>query len=109
MFTKSTVNSLESDLFRDLPAFAPELFLCVGIVVMLLHRLLPRSRAHLSGVAFVVMGLGFIAAFLNAVATRRWFKASLSYFNSLGMPTLNVTETVFDHHHPLAHSAILTT
>ncbi len=95
MFTKSTVNSLESDLFRDLPAFAPELFLCVGIVVMLLHRLLPRSRAHLSGVAFVVMGLGFIAAFLNAGATQGWFKDSLSYFNSLGMPNLNVRETVF--------------
>src|SRR5260221_2172923 len=95
MFTKSALSSLESNLFRDLSAFAPELFLCVGIVVMLLHRLLPRSRAHLSGVALVVMGLGFLAAFLNAGASQGWFEGSLAGANSMGMHSLTYRDAVF--------------
>ena len=51
MFTTDVIYKLESDLWIDIRAFVPELLLCVGIVMMLGLRLLPRLRLHMGGVA----------------------------------------------------------
>jgi NADH-quinone oxidoreductase subunit N len=95
MFTKSGLDKLSTQLFDDLPGLAPELLLCAGIVIMLLYRLLPRSRAHLSGIVFVVVALGFLAAFFNAGASQGWFDGSLSPANSLGIRNRSFNEAIF--------------
>src|SRR5262245_7742872 len=51
MFSQQAINNLQTSLITDLMAFTPELLICLGIVVMLLLRLLPRLRLHMCGIS----------------------------------------------------------
>jgi NADH-quinone oxidoreductase subunit N len=53
--TERLLQTLEANLVRDTTAFAPELLLCLGIVILLLARLVPFfDRNHLGWVALVI-------------------------------------------------------
>jgi NADH-quinone oxidoreductase subunit N len=56
MFTNDAIANLKDNLWIDLRAFAPELVLCIGIIVMLGIRLFPRLRTHMSGLALFFSG-----------------------------------------------------
>src|SRR5579864_3882462 len=61
MYLQTWLDSLQSNLNKDLIHFAPELVLCLGIVLMLLVRLFTRlSHAHMGTVAlvFTVIAIG---------------------------------------------------
>jgi NADH-quinone oxidoreductase subunit N len=61
--TSRGIESLQAALGSDLLVFAPELVVCVGIVVLLLARLVPLfDRAHLGGVAVAVLVAALFAA-----------------------------------------------
>src|SRR4051812_30121651 len=82
MFSQSILSDLKANLGQSLVAFAPELLLCVGVVVLLLVRLLPRSRGHLGGVALVVTALGLAFALVPVLGVQKWLfgESSGSFF-----------------------------
>jgi len=60
MFTIDGLRRLEESLGSDLRAFTPELLLCLGIVVMLGLRLIPRLRVHMGGPAVFFSGFALL-------------------------------------------------
>jgi hypothetical protein len=60
MFGQQVINQLQTNLKESLTAFVPELLLCLGIVVMLLLRLLPRLRLHMGTVALFFCGFALL-------------------------------------------------
>jgi NADH-quinone oxidoreductase subunit N len=61
MYLQTWLDTLQSNLNKDLIHFAPELVLCLGIVLMLLVRLFTRlSHAHMGSfaLAFTIIALG---------------------------------------------------
>ncbi len=64
--TATLLQSLQESLARDVPAFAPELILCGGIVLLLLLRLVPRlDRTHLGWVALALTVLALVDSSLQ--------------------------------------------
>ena len=64
--TERIFEDLQAALGRDMLAFAPELFLCAGIVVLLLSRLIPFfDRNHLGWVSLVVTAGALILSWLQ--------------------------------------------
>src|ERR1043166_8444207 len=60
MFSKEILDKIQGDLWQSMHAFVPELLLCAGIVFMLLLRLLPGLRMHMSGVAAFFAGVALL-------------------------------------------------
>ena len=70
MFLNEWLNKLSVSLTTDVTAFAPELILCAGIVIMLLMRLFRAlDRIHLGTAALTVVILALLANFVQNVDT----------------------------------------
>src|SRR5215471_8482955 len=64
--TEQVFKHLQDSLGRDMLAFAPELLLCAGIVVLLLSRLVPYlDRNHLGWVSLVITAGALILAWMQ--------------------------------------------
>ncbi len=80
-FTSARLESLQSTIGTDILLFAPELVVCVGIVVLLLARLIPQfERSHLGTVAIVILtaALAAIGFHLSTVD-----KSAVPYFEGM--------------------------
>src|SRR5262245_41951667 len=84
MLTTNIIDALQQNLYRDLLAFSPELLICLGIVIMLGLRILPRFRAHMSGVALFFTGTALLLTVLQ------WWDVKFSMGASKGTFSLNM-------------------
>jgi NADH-quinone oxidoreductase subunit N len=101
--TEHLLEILRANLARDTTAFAPELVLCVGIVILLLARLVPFfDRNHLGWVALVI-ALGALAtswmqwAGYDAYDPRVGINATLSEADQISSLELFTGMLVFDN------------
>jgi NADH-quinone oxidoreductase subunit N len=85
---------LQENLTVDLLAFAPELIVCFGIVVLLFLRLLSTfSRVHLGGLALLFSLVAFVVSGLQWYAINRIGLASPIAAGSMWDVVLGVFET----------------
>lgn len=70
--TASQIEALQSTIGTNLIVFAPELFVCGGIVALLIARLIPMfDRSHLGAVAIVILAAALCALIDQVVHIER--------------------------------------
>jgi NADH-quinone oxidoreductase subunit N len=90
MFLNDWITELQTSLFRDLLAFAPELVLCGGIVMLLFLRLFSRlNRLHLG-----LFALG-IALMALALSGWQWYSLETNLDTRMRVRPLSAAEDLF--------------